>query len=65
MTSKKATGALAKALIAPIMQRYDYSGVARKAFQVSEICPDCGMLKEQFTDGHPWEECTVYRVMES
>jgi hypothetical protein len=29
-------------------------------------CPDCGMLEENFTDGeHPWQECTVYRVMES
>lgn len=28
-------------------------------------CPDCRMPKSEYTDGHPWEECTVYRVMES
>ena len=29
-------------------------------------CSECGMLEEDFVDGeHPWEECTVYRVMES
>jgi hypothetical protein len=28
-------------------------------------CPRCGMPEAQFTDGHPWEECTVWRVMES
>ena len=66
MTSEsEARKALAKALIAPLLQRFDYSGVGRKAFQVSEICPDCGMPEEQFTDGHPQEECIVYQVMES
>lgn len=28
-------------------------------------CSDCGMPESEFVDGHLWQDCTVYRVMES
>ena len=52
-----------------LLQKLISTPEGRKKLAASMVfiprCFECGMPEAEYMDGHPWEECTIYRVMES
>lgn len=63
--SKEGKEKIAMAAADLIRQKLRGPSMSRRSIEQVEICPECGMPEPDQVDGHPEDECTVYRVMES